>query len=100
MPATTERFCNLTLTRNEWAVLVRLLDTINSDMSRSVRQCIRAALNADTESAEVSIDRECEKWAGVLGAVYEEARRRRGEYSATTYKMTVQISAAQFTGDW
>ncbi len=100
MPSTTERFCNLTLTRNEWAVLVRLLDGVQGDMSRAVRQCIRAALNADPDQASVSIDRECDKWTGVVHAVYSDAMRRGGEFKRLVRTMTVQISAAMFTGDW
>jgi hypothetical protein len=97
MPSTVERHCNLTLTRNEWAVLVALLDNVPGDMSRAVRQCIRATLNAQPDLASVSIDRESQKWATVLHAVWPEAMRRKGEYNRLVRTMTPQISAAEFT---
>lgn len=99
MPATAERYCNLTLTRNEWAVLVALLDNVPGDMSRKVRMAIREALNERPDAHRVSIDREVEKWAVVLQTVWTDAMRRKGEYNRLVQAMTVQISAAKFTGD-
>lgn len=97
MPKTAERSCNLTLTRNEWAVLVALLDNVRSEMSVQVRQCIRAALNAEPDSHRVGIDREVEKWATVQSAVWKDAMKRGGEYNAVAREMTVQLSASRFT---
>lgn len=97
MPTATEPFCNLTLTRNEWAILIALLDNVQGDMSRAVRQAIRSALNAEPDAHRVSIYREADKWAGVLQAVWKDAMRRNGEYNRLVRTMTPQISAAKFT---
>lgn len=94
--ATTEPLCRLTLYRNEWAVLVRLLECTTHPCSIPCRQAIRTALNADLESAAVTLERDIEKWKTVLQAVYGEAMRRRGEYSRLVGTMTEQLSAAEF----
>lgn len=97
MPSTVERFCNLTLKRAEWAVLVELLEAVRSENSVKVRQVIREALSAEPDAVRVSIDREAEKWAGVLQLVWKDAMRRNGEFNRLVRTMTAQISAAEFT---
>ncbi len=97
MPRTTaEPLCNMTLSRNEWSVLVRLLESTTHPCSIPVRQAIRTALNADLESASVTLERDLEKWKTVLQAVYAEALRRGGEYNRLLASMTEQISRAEF----
>lgn len=96
MPKTIERTCNLTLTRNQWAVLVSLLDHVAGDASMKVRMAIRAALTADLASASVSIERDCEKWISVIQLVNKQPMSFKGEYNRVIHAMTTQVSAAEF----
>lgn len=99
MPRTiAEPTCNLTLSRDEWAILVRLLDCVHGQLSVSVRMSIRTALNADLESAVVSIERDVDKWNTVLQLVSRVPLSFKREYNAVVKSMTVQVSRATFGG--
>lgn len=72
MPRTiTEPHCNLTLTRAQWSTLIGLLERNRTPQASAVVQAIRAALRDDPEAARVSIDRECQKWIGVVQLVFK-----------------------------
>lgn len=97
MRTITEPLCNLTLTRNEWAILVSLLDDVHGELSRSVRMAIRTALNTDLESDVVSLERDVEKWKTVLQLVIKVPKSFRREANAVVHSMTCQVSKAEFT---
>lgn len=66
----TEPHCNLTLTRAQWSTLIGLLDRKGTPPAAQVVLAIRAALKAEPDAARVSIDRECQKWIGVVQMVF------------------------------
>lgn len=96
MPTATEPTCNLTLSRDEWAVLVALLDNVRTPLGAKVRQAIRGELDKHADVARVGIERECEKWCDVINAVTPHAFKRGGAYGRVWDAMTRQVADARF----
>lgn len=94
-----ERSCNLTLSRAEWSVLVSLLDRVRDPVATQAKIAIADAIRAADGAADISLDRECQKWAGVLNSVWKVGMTSR-EGREVCGKMTTQISAAEFTKAW
>lgn len=93
MPATTEQFCNLTLTRHEWAAFADALHrTKNTDCIKAAHAINRQLISCDGD--RMSMDREVDKWIAVQGAAMKVAKP--AEMGAMK-RIIPQLSAAKFT---
>lgn len=93
MPATTEAYCNLTLTRKDWLAFADALHrTKNPACVQAAHTINRQLMSCDGE--RMSIDREVDKWISVQGAAMKVAKP--AEMGAMK-RIIPQISAAKFT---
>lgn len=93
MPATVERFCNLTLTRNDWSAFSDALHRTKNPACVKAANAINLAL-LSVDGDRMSMDRELEKWKSVQGPAMKVATRQ--EMGAMS-RIIPQISAAEFT---
>ena len=94
MPRTVDHHCNMTLPRAQWSVLVALLDRVRTERAANVKIAIDAAIRASDGDAVVSVDRETDKWRGVISMVFNLAMKTaegRSLYDA----MRVQVQASE-----
>jgi hypothetical protein len=97
----TERHCNMTLTREEWAVFVSILDRVRDPIAAQAKIGIADAIREADGAASISIDRDCERWGAVHNLAYRESERsRRKAEMDVCYRMTIQLSEARFTKDF
>lgn len=89
----TDRFCNLTLSRADWNQMASVLSRSRDATCVGAASFIRQTLS-ENDAAAISIYREAEKWARVIGRA--EATAAPGE-GAFLKRAIPQVSAAIFT---